>query len=103
MDAIKIYTRQDKAAFLNHLKKFNINVNSNDVEDVKKDQNNKSYFILKNLNTEIIKKIKDMFKGHKDIEISTGGQNISEGEIREIIRETIEKIWKSKKKDVFLK
>jgi hypothetical protein len=44
MASLKVYTRQDKAAFLNHLGKNDIQINSTDVEDIKKDGNNKSYF-----------------------------------------------------------
>ena len=73
MASLKVYTRQDKAAFLNHLGKYDIHINSDDIEDIKKDKKNKSYFIVHNMDDAMLDKIKDLFdaEDHPDIDIST--------------------------------
>jgi hypothetical protein len=80
MASLKVYTRQDKAAFLNHLGKYNISINSTDVEDIKKDGNNKSYFVVHNLDDDTISKIKELFRGHPDMDVTT---------LKEILRRMI--------------
>jgi hypothetical protein len=86
MASLKVYTRQDKAAFLNHLGKNDIQINSADVEDVKKDGNNKSYFIVHNLDDVTIDKIKDLFRGHPDMDVT-----VLKEILRRIIREELKK------------
>jgi hypothetical protein len=88
MASLKIYTRQDKAAFLNHLGKYDIQINLADIEDVKKDGKNKSYFILHNVDDATADKIKELFnsKDHPDMDVTT----LKEW-IRRIIREELEK------------
>ena len=71
MASLKVYTRQDKAAFLNHLGKHDIRINSIDIENIQKDSNNKSYFIIHNLDDVTTDKIKDLFKGHPDMDVTT--------------------------------
>ena len=86
MTSLKVYTRQDKAAFLNHLGKNDIQINSTDVEDIKKDGNNKSYFIVHNLDDVTIDKIKGLFKGHPDMDVTA----LKEW-LRKMIREELSK------------
>jgi len=86
MASLKVYTRQDKAAFLNHLGKYDIQINSTDVEDVKKDSNNKSYFIVNNLDDVTVDKIKDLFRGHPDMDVT-----VLKEMLRQIIREELKK------------
>ena len=86
MASLKVYTRQDKAAFLNHLGKNDIQINSADVEDIKKDEKNKSYFIVHNLDDVTIDKIKDLFKGHPEMDVTT----LKEW-LRKMIREELSK------------
>lgn len=71
MPSLKVYTRQDKAAFLNHLGKYDIRINTDDIENVQEEDDAKSYFIVHNLDDVTIDKIKDIFKGHPDMDIST--------------------------------
>ena len=86
MASLKIYTRQDKAAFLNHLGKYDILINTEDIEDIKKDGNNKSYFILNNVDDTTADKIKDLFKGHADMDIAALKEML-----RRMIREELSK------------
>jgi hypothetical protein len=82
MATLKIYTRQDKAAFLNHLGKYDIQINSDDIEDIKKDNKNKSYFLVHNLDDNTIDKIKELFstEDHPDMDITV---------LKEIVRKVI--------------
>jgi hypothetical protein len=80
MASLKVYTRQDKAAFLNHLGKNDIRINSEDIENVQEDDNSKSYFIVHNLDDVTADKIKSLFKGHPDMDIS---------KLKEILRRMI--------------
>jgi hypothetical protein len=82
MVTLKVYTRQDKAAFLNHLGKYNISINSDDIEDIKKDNKNKSYFLVHNLDDNTIDKIKELFdtEDHPDMDITV---------LKEIVRKVI--------------
>ena len=86
MASLKVYTRQDKAAFLNHLGKHDIRINSDDIENVQKDGNKKSYFIVHNLDDVTVDKIKDIFKGHPDMDVSKLDEII-----RRIVREELSK------------
>lgn len=86
MASLKIYTRQDKAAFLNHLGKYDILINTEDIEDIKKDGNNKSYFILNNIDDITANKIKDLFNGHADMDVTTLKEML-----RRMIREELSK------------
>jgi len=86
MASLKVYTRQDKAAFLNHLGKNDIRINSTDVEDIKKDGNNKSYFIVHNIDDDTSSKIKELFRGHPDMNVTT----LKEW-LRKIIRKELSK------------
>jgi hypothetical protein len=86
MASLKVYTRQDKAAFLNHLGKYNIRISSDDIENIQKDGNNKSYFIVHNLDDAAVDKIKDIFKGHPNMDISKLKEML-----RRIIREELSK------------
>jgi hypothetical protein len=86
MASVKIYTRQDKAAFLNHLDKSNIKINSNDIEDVEKDETNQSYFIVNNIDDETASKIRDAFKNNNNIKV----QKLNEL-LNKIICEELEK------------
>jgi len=86
MASLKIYTRQDKAAFLNHLGKYDILINTEDIEDIKKDGNNKSYFILNNVDDITADKIKDLFKGHADMDVAKLKEML-----RRMIREELSK------------
>ena len=86
MASLKVYTRQDKAAFLNHLGKNSIQINSADVEDIQKDNNSKSYFVVHNLDDVTIDKIKDIFKGHPDMDVTKLKEML-----RRIIREELKK------------
>jgi len=86
MASLKIYTRQDKAAFLNHLGKYDILINTEDIEDIKKDGNNKSYFILNNVDDTTADKIKGLFKGHADMNITALKEML-----RRMIREELSK------------
>jgi hypothetical protein len=86
MASLKIYTRQDKAAFLNHLGKYDILINTENIEDIKKDGNNKSYFILNNIDNITADKIKDLFNGHADMDIT-----VLKEILRRMIREELSK------------
>lgn len=86
MASLKVYTRQDKAAFLNHLKKHDIRINSGDIENVQKDGKNKSYFIVHNLDDVTVDKIKDIFSNNPDIGISKLKEML-----RKIVREELSK------------
>ena len=86
MASLKIYTRQDKAAFLNHLGKYDILINTEDIEDIKKDGNNKSYFILNNIDDITAGKIKDLFRSHADMDVTT-----LEEMLRRMVREELSK------------
>jgi len=86
MASLKVYTRQDKAAFLNHLGKYDIQINSDDIENVQKDGNNKSYFIVHNLDEVTIDKIKELFRGHPDMDVTTLKEML-----RRMIREELSK------------
>jgi hypothetical protein len=86
MASLKVYTRQDKAAFLNHLGKHDIRINSDDIENVQKDGNTKSYFIVHNLDDVTIDKIKDIFKGHADMDVTKLKEML-----RRMIREELKK------------
>ena len=69
-----------------HLGKNDIQINSADVEDIKKDEKNKSYFIVHNLDDITADKIKDLFKGHPDMDVTT----LKEW-LRKMIREELSK------------
>lgn len=88
MASLKIYTRQDKAAFLNHLGKYDIRINSNDIEDIKTDEKNKSYFIVHNVDDAAVDKIKELFnvKDHPDMDVTKLKEML-----RRIIREELKK------------
>jgi hypothetical protein len=86
MASLKVYTRQDKAAFLNHLGKNDIRINSGDIENVQKDGNTESYFIVHNLDDITIDKIKDIFKGHPDMDVS-----VLKEWLRKMVREELSK------------
>ena len=86
MASLKIYTRQDKAAFLNHLGKYDISINSDDIEDIQKDKNNKSYFIVNNLDDMTASEIKKLFSGNDSMDITTLKELL-----RRMIREELSK------------
>jgi hypothetical protein len=86
MASLKVYTRQDKAAFLNHLGKHDIRINSDDIENVQEDGNKKSYFIVHNLDDATIDKIKDIFSNNPDMDIS-----VLKEWLRKIVREELSK------------
>jgi hypothetical protein len=88
MASLKVYTRQDKAAFLNHLGKYDIQINSDDIEDIKKDNKNKSYFVVHNVDDTIADKIKDLFdtEDHPDMDVS-----ILKEWLRSIVRKELRK------------
>jgi hypothetical protein len=86
MASLKVYTRQDKAAFLNHLGKHDIRINSDDIENVQEDGNKKSYFIVHNLDDVTIDKIKDIFSNNPDMDVS-----VLKEWLRKIVREELSK------------
>jgi len=86
MASLKVYTRQDKAAFLNHLGKHDIRINSDDIENVQKDGNTKSYFIVHNLDDVTIDKIKNIFSNNPDMDVS-----VLKEWLRKIVREELSK------------
>ena len=86
MATLKVNTSQDKAAFLNHLDKQGIKINSQDIENIPSDGDKPGYFLVKNLDDITLTKIKDALKGHKEIDISTLKEML-----RRIVREELSK------------
>jgi hypothetical protein len=90
MASIKVYTLQDKAAFLNHLDKFGFNVESFDIQDFKSDDPSKSFFVIDGVDDQLAKDVKDLFKGNSNIEITTSKTS----QIKEILRKVIREEYK---------
>jgi hypothetical protein len=86
MATLKVNTTQDKAAFVNHLKKQGIELGSQDIENIPSDGDKQGYFLVKNLDDDTLAKIKDALKGHKEIDISTLKEML-----RRIVREELSK------------
>ena len=92
MATIKVYNLQDKAAFLNHLEKFGYAVSSFEIRDVKDEDNDKSYFVIDNVDDDLAKEIKTLFKGNKNIEVTVSKSS----QLTEMIRKIIRKEYKRK-------
>ena len=98
MASIKVYTLQDKAAFLNHLKKFNFDVESFDIQDFKSDDPKNSFFVIDGVDDQLAKDVKDLFKGNSNIEITTSKSSQLKEVLRKVIREEYKKKFGSMKK-----
>lgn len=85
MASIKVYTLQDKAAFLNHLEKFDFNVDSFDIQDFKSDDPKKSFFVIDGVDDQLAKDVKELFKGNSNIEITTSKSS----QLAEVLRKII--------------
>ena len=98
MATIKVYNLQDKAAFLNHLEKFGYAVSSFEIKDVKDEDNDKSYFVIDNVDDDLAKEIKAQFKGNKNIEVIVSRSSQLTEMIRKVIREEYKRKFGNAKK-----
>lgn len=71
MPLLKVYTKQDKAAFLNKCKKFNIHLSTEDIKQGK----DKEYFLV-NVDINEAIRIKQLFKNNPHFNIKTKLQEI---------------------------
>jgi hypothetical protein len=92
MASITVYTLQDKAAFINHLDKFGFDVESFDIQDFKNSDPSKSFFVINDVNDDLAKDIKELFKSNSNIKIVTSKSS----QLKEILREIIREKYKRK-------
>lgn len=82
MATLKIITAQDKAAFLNILKKQDIDISTNEIENIE------GAFLIKNLDDKRANNIKDKLSSHK--------KTIQVKQLKESIRNIVKQEMKEK-------
>jgi hypothetical protein len=97
MASITVYTLQDKAAFINHLGKFGFNVDSFEIQDFENDDPKNSYFIIDNIDNDLAKDVKELFKNNSNIKVTTSKSSPLKEMLRTIIREEYKRKFGSTK------